>query len=45
MVFSTKRRRELSEQNPALTPSEISTILGDEWTNMTIVCIYIYIYI
>jgi len=34
-IFSQKRRKELSTQNPALTSFEISTILGDEWTSMT----------
>jgi len=36
IIFSTKRRKELSSQNPSLTTSEISTILSDEWTAMSI---------
>jgi len=36
MIFSVKRRKELSSRNPTLTTSEISTILGDEWTDMSI---------
>ncbi|KAG4093456.1 hypothetical protein H8356DRAFT_948947 [Neocallimastix lanati (nom. inval.)] len=35
MIFCSKRRKELSSQNPALTTSEVSVILGDEWTNMS----------
>jgi len=34
LIFSVKRRRELSSQNPTLATSEISTILGDEWAKM-----------
>jgi len=34
LIYSVKRRRELSHENPALTTSEISTILGDEWAKM-----------
>jgi len=41
MIFSVKRRKELSSRNPTLTTSEISTILGDEWTDMSIVSIFI----
>jgi len=34
LIYSIKRRRELSAENPTLTTSEISTILGDEWAKM-----------
>jgi len=39
LIFSVKRRRELSSQNPTLATSEISTILGDEWAKMDAVSI------
>jgi len=41
LIYSVKRRRELSHENPALTTSEISTILGDEWAKMDPVSIFI----
>jgi len=44
LIFSVKRRRELSSQNPTLATSEISTILGDEWAKMDAVSTkFIYI--
>jgi len=38
-MYCSKRRKELSAQNPALSTAEVSVILGDEWTNMSEVCI------
>jgi hypothetical protein len=35
MMYCSKRRKELSAQNPALSTAEVSVILGDEWTNMS----------
>jgi len=44
MIFCSKRRKELSSQNPALTTSEVSVILGDEWTNMSEVSLLFFFY-